>query len=79
MLESRHLCRWSRVYTYIGNFSPTAEFAEASRAVQVSEPEDGATASISLTVERTGGATGVVEVSWSITADNGEPTTTYHY
>ena len=49
-----------------------AEFAEGSRAVLVSEPEDGATASVSLVVERTGGVTGVVEVSWTLTSSNGE-------
>lgn len=58
----------------IWNSLPTAEFAEASRTVEVSEPEDSATTSISLVVERTGGATGVVEVFWSITASNGQLT-----
>ena len=50
----------------------SAEFAVGSRAVVVSEPEDGASASVSLIVERTGGTTGVVEVSWSLTFSNGE-------
>lgn len=48
----------------------TSEFAEASH--EVSEPEDSATTSINLVVERTGGATGVVEVFWSISASSGE-------
>ena len=46
----------------------------------VSEPED-ASASVSLIVERIGGATGVVEVSWSLTSSNGESNssaTDYH-
>lgn len=49
----------------------SAEFAVESRAVVVSEP-DGVSASVGLIVERTGGATGVVEVSWSLTSTNGE-------
>ena len=41
--------------------------------VLVSEPEDDdTTTSISLTVERTGGDTGVVEVSWTLSSNNGE-------
>lgn len=48
----------------------TSEFAEASH--EVSEPEDSATTSINLVVERTGGASGVVEVFWSISASSGE-------
>ena len=52
----------------------TAEFAVGSRSVSVLEPEDGASVSVSLVVERTGGATGVVEVSWTLTSTNGEST-----
>ena len=37
----------------------------------VSEPDEGATVSVSLMVERTGGTTGVVEISWTITSNNG--------
>ena len=48
------------------------EFAAGSRSVSVLEPEDGASVSVSLVVERTGGATGVVEVSWTLTSTNGE-------
>lgn len=53
-------------------FVAHVEFAEGSRSVQASEPEGASSTSVSLTVERTGGATGVVTVSWSLTADNGE-------
>lgn len=38
----------------------------------MSEPEDSGTTSISLAVERIGGATGVVEVFWSVSATSGE-------
>lgn len=50
--------------------SSTSEFSEVS--YEVSEPEDSATTSVNLVVERRGGATGVVEVSWSVSASNGE-------
>ncbi|CAI8030499.1 Adhesion G-protein coupled receptor V1 [Geodia barretti] len=47
------------------------QFAVGSRSVSVLEPEDGASVSVSLVVERTGGATGVVEVSWTLTSQTG--------
>ena len=39
--------------------------------MSVPEPESGASASVTLVVERTGGDTGVVEVSWTLTSSNG--------
>ena len=50
----------------------TAEFADGSRAVLVTEPEEGDSTSVSLVVERTGGTTGVVSISWNITSSNGK-------
>lgn len=55
----------------ISGLSLIAEFAESSRVVSVSEPEDSDTASVSLVVERIGGDTGVIEVSWSLSSSNG--------
>ena len=55
----------SNIYCFFNS-----EFAEASH--EVSEPEDSATTSISLVVERTGGATGVVEVFWNVSASSGK-------
>ena len=49
-----------------------------SRSVQVSEP-DATPLSISLVVQREGGASGVVEVTWSVAQMDGEREALYVY
>ena len=72
MITAFDLDMQQKLISWHANLYLTAEFAETSRRVLVSEPEDSTTTSISLTVERTGGDTGVVEVSWTLTSDSGE-------
>ena len=47
------------------------EFALGSRVLEVAEPV-GAPRTVRLTVERVGGAEGVVEVTWNITSLSGK-------
>lgn len=48
------------------------EFSSGSRQLTVEEPEDGGLPiTITLTVQRVGGAVGVVSVAWRVTSRNG--------